>query len=157
MPYEIERKFLVTNNSWQSLATDFDFLEQGYLFVNAQKTLRVRIINHKKAFLGFKAAIDAGLVRHEFEYEIPVEEAKTLLNKYSEFPPIIKKRFKFLYAQFIWEIDVFEGANTGLIVAEVELPTPETKIELPNWVGLEITTDAKYFNAALSVKPYNTW
>ncbi|MBK7527735.1 MAG: hypothetical protein IPI59_09330 [Sphingobacteriales bacterium] len=62
MPYEIERKFLVTNNSWQSLATDFDFLEQGYLFVNAQKTLRVRIINHKKAFLGFKAAIDAGLI-----------------------------------------------------------------------------------------------
>jgi adenylate cyclase len=151
---EIERKFLIINDSWRKEANQ-KYYKQGYLSRHKERTVRVRIAEDK-AFLTIKGK-SVGATRLEFEYPIPVEEAQIMLDTLCEKPLIEKYRYTLTYQGFLWEIDEFLGDNEGLIVAEIELPTEDTPFALPAWVGKEVTQDARYFNANLSVNPYKTW
>jgi CYTH domain-containing protein len=154
MPKEIERKFLVEGRDWRELGKSTKY-RQGYLSTVKERTVRVRTIN-KAGFLTIKG-ITTGSSRLEFEYEIPSDDAKILLDELCERPLIEKTRTNIKYEHLVWEIDEFEGENKGLIIAEVELEQENEKVELPNWIGKEVTDDPKYFNANLIKYPYSKW
>lgn len=154
MAQEIERKFLVAGVSWKAGVTG-TLTRQGYLSSNKERTVRVRIAGGK-AFLTIKG-VSRGVVRTEFEYPIPLEDASTMLEALCERPLIEKTRWVVPFGGFIWEIDEFHGANTGLVVAEVELPSAGTKPPLPPWVREEVSSDPHYYNANLVEKPFTTW
>lgn len=151
---EIERKFLVRGDSWRALGTPV-FYCQGYLSSNPARTVRVRIVGDK-AFLTVKGA-NKGAVRTEYEYEIPVEDARVMLETLCERPLIEKTRTKIACAGRIWEVDAFAGENEGLVVAEVELEDENAPVVKPEWVGEEVTGDARYFNSNLVAHPYSRW
>jgi adenylate cyclase len=125
-----------------------------YLNSKAERTVRVRIYG-EKAFLTIKGK-NQNLTRKEFEYEIPLLDAQNLL-ELCEKPIIEKIRFLLSHHTNTWEIDVFEGENKGLIVAEIELTSEEESINIPSWVGEEVSTDSKYYNSSLLVNPYCSW
>jgi len=154
MGKEIERKFLVKGNAWRRLATGILY-RQGYLSIVKERTVRVRIIG-TKGFLTIKG-ITVGATRTEFEYEIPVKDANIMLDELCERPIIEKNRYKINHAGLIWEIDEFAGENKGLIIAEVELDDETQKVQLPEWIGEEVTDDPRYFNVNLIKKPYKSW
>jgi CYTH domain-containing protein len=151
---EIERKFLVKGEQWRKQATGIAY-RQGYLSTVVERTVRVRTIG-EKGFLTVKG-ISVGATRTEFEYEIPVKDANTMLNELCERPLIEKIRYKIDHAGLTWEIDEFEGENKGLIIAEIEIDYEEQKIEIPDWIAEEVTGDPKYFNANLIRSPYKSW
>ncbi|MEN6489260.1 MAG: CYTH domain-containing protein [Smithella sp.] len=152
MPVEIERKFLVRGDDWKT-GPGVRFI-QGYLNHDRERTVRVRIAGNK-AFLTIKG-ISTGAARQEFEYEIPVHDAEQLL-KICDGPLIEKTRHTIDYAGMTWEVDEFHGANDGLVVAEIELQNAAQTFDRPAWVGPEVTTDARYFNSNLAVRPYASW
>ena len=154
MGTEIERKFLVTENSWRSLAAGTKY-RQGYLNSAKERTVRVRTIDDK-GFLTIKG-ITTGASRAEYEYEIPVADADALLDDLCEKPLIEKNRYKIDFEGFVWEVDEFFGENQGLIVAEVELESEDQAFEKPGWIGEEVTGDPKYFNSNLINNPYLKW
>jgi CYTH domain-containing protein len=154
MGTEIERKFLVTENSWRSLAAGVKY-RQGYLNSAKERTVRVRTIDDK-GFLTIKG-ITTGASRAEYEYEIPVGDADALLDDLCEKPLIEKNRYKIDFEGFVWEVDEFFGENQGLIVAEVELESEDQAFEKPGWIGEEVTGDPKYFNSNLINNPYLKW
>lgn len=154
MGKEIERKYLVTSKEWKELAKGTSY-RQGYLSTVKERTVRVRTINDK-GFLTIKG-ITVGASRAEFEYEIPAAEANAMLNDLCEKPLIEKNRYKIDYAGLTWEVDEFFGDNDGLVVAEVELTSEDQKIELPGWVGEEVTSDPRYFNSNLTKNPFKNW
>ena len=154
MGTEIERKFLVTENSWRSLAAGVKY-RQGYLNSAKERTVRVRTIDDK-GFLTIKG-ITTGASRAEYEYEIPVGDADALLDDLCEKPLIEKNRYKINFEGFVWEVDEFFGENQGLIVAEVELESEDQAFEKPGWIGEEVTGDPKYFNSNLINNPYLKW
>jgi adenylate cyclase len=154
MGIEIERKFLLTNNSWKKLATGTIY-RQGYLNADKERSVRVRIIDNK-AFFTIKGK-SVGAARLEFEYEIPLSDAETLLTELCHRPLIHKKRYKIEYAGNIWEIDEFFDENEGLVVAEIELENEDQKFLKPDWIGEEVTSDTRYFNSNLSKTPYSQW
>jgi CYTH domain-containing protein len=154
MGTEIERKFLVTENSWRSLAAGVKY-RQGYLNSAKERTVRVRTIDDK-GFLTIKG-ITTGASRAEYEYEIPVGDADALLDDLCEKPLIEKNRYKIDFEGFVWEVDEFFGENQGLIVAEVELEGEDQAFEKPGWIGEEVTGDPKYFNSNLINNPYLKW
>lgn len=155
MAVEIERKFLVTGD-FMSVVERSERIVQGYLCTAPHKTVRVRI-RGEKAFLTIKGASDAaGVSRSEFEYEIPVADAEELL-PLCEPGVIAKVRHLVPYEGYTWEVDVFQGSNEGLIVAEIELPDEDASFELPDWIGEEVTGDKRYYNAMLSQRPYADW
>jgi len=145
MALEIERKFLVTSDEWQRLGTP-QLVRQGYLSRDIERTVRVRI-KGDKAYLTIKGR-NKGAVRTEFEYAIPTDEAAVLLDTLALKPLIEKTRTKVAYAGKIWEVDRFFGENEGLVLAEVELPP---------WIGREVTHLTRYYNSALSERPYSEW
>lgn len=148
MALEIERKFLVDAKNLSAVhVADGEKISQGYLSTDPKKTVRVRI-KKNRAYLTVKTA-NVGIVRGEFEYEIPLADAEALL-KLCEPNTLSKVRYKFEFAGKIWEIDIFEGRHAGLILAEVELSSPDEKIELPSWLGREVSEDAKFFNSNLA-------
>jgi len=151
---EIERKFLVKNDSWRHLAKGTKFI-QGYISTNIESTIRVRIIE-EKAYLTIKGK-SIGAKRLEFEYTIPVEDANEMLNNLCLKPIIDKTRYKINHKRFIWEVDEFHGENKGLILAEVELQQEDQEIEIPDWIGIEVTGYPKYYNANLVRNPYSNW
>jgi adenylate cyclase len=152
MPVEIERKFLVRGNDWR---TDQGVrIIQGYLNRDEERTVRVRIAG-ARAFLTIKG-MNTGAARAEFEYEIPLVDAEQLV-KICDGPLIEKTRYTVAYAGMIWEIDEFHGENEGLVVAEVELEAAEQTFARPEWLGLEVTADARYFNSNLAMRPYSSW
>jgi CYTH domain-containing protein len=152
MAIEIERKFLVVNDTWRSaLATYFS---QGYLNRDKTRTVRIRVAGDV-GFLTVKGKSE-GASRAEFEYEIPLVDAKQLLTL-CDGPLIEKYRRKISYQGLVWEVDEFLGDNLGLVVAEVELESEDQEFSKPDWVGEEVTQDARYYNSNLSVAPYNTW
>lgn len=154
MALEIERKFLVISDSWQRLGTP-EVVRQGYLSRDIERTVRVRI-KGDKAFLTIKGR-NEGAVRTEFEYTIPTDEAAVLLDTLALKPLIEKTRTKVAYAGKIWEIDRFFGENEGLVLAEVELASENETVQLPSWIGQEVTHLTRYYNSALSERPYCKW
>ena len=153
MGVEIERKFLLKNDDWRTV--EGTFYRQGYLNSNSERTVRVRTIG-EKAFLTIKSK-SVGASRSEYEYDIPLADANSMLDELCEKPIIEKKRHKVEYKGFVWEIDEFYGDNEGLILAEVELTSEDQEFELPSWIGLEVTEDTRYFNANLVSHPYKDW
>lgn len=154
MAFEIERKFLVKGTDWKSLqATP---IMQTYLFDVNGKSLRVRI-SGEKAFLTIKAKTGNPMIRNEFEYEIPVEDARQL-SALCDHKPIEKIRYGIRHnKKFYWEVDEFIGANAGLVIAEIELGSEDQKFDKPEWLGEEVTNDPRYLNANLYTNPYSKW
>lgn len=155
MATEIERKFLLVNDNWKAIADQGTRYVQGYLIGSKQASVRVRI-EGERAFLNIKSAT-LGITRREFEYPVPVEEARTLLDELCEKPLISKTRYCLHYGQHEWEIDVFEGDNAGLIVAEIELASVDETFEKPEWLGDEVSDDVHYYNVSLVKHPYRDW
>jgi adenylate cyclase len=154
MAQEIERKFLLTDDSWRGLAQGIEY-RQGYLCANKERSVRARIAGNR-GFLTIKGAT-VGASRSEYEYEIPLEDARSMLDELCQQPLIEKKRYTIPYRGFVWEVDEFFGLNAGLIVAEIELETEDQPFERPEWIGDEVTGDPRYYNAALCAEPYSTW
>ena len=154
MPVEIERKFLIVEDSWRELA-EGTFYRQGYLSTVKERTVRVRTIDDK-GYLTIKG-ITIGATRAEYEYEIPAAEANEMLDTLCEQPIIEKKRYKIPSDGFTWEIDEFGGVNQGLLVAEIELEDENQKFSKPDWIGEEVTGDPRYFNSNLIANPYTAW
>ena len=154
MATEIERKYLVKNADWKALATGTVY-RQGYLSTVKERTVRVRTIKDK-GYITVKG-IAAGATRVEYEYEIPAEDANSMLDDLCERPIIEKKRYVIDYEGLTWEVDEFNGENHGLIVAEVELSDENQTILLPDWIGEEVTGDPKYFNSNLVKHPCSKW
>lgn len=155
MGIEIERKFLVANDSWQAGAGQGTHYAQGYLSTDKARTVRVRIAG-MRGFITVKGA-PQGPSRSEFEYEIPFEDARQLLDELCLKPLIEKIRYRVHHAGLTWEVDVFEAENRGLTIAEVELDTPDQAVSIPSWVGTEVTGDARYTNAQLVHRPFSRW
>lgn len=146
---EIERKFLVLNHSFEAAASAKYKVLQGYLSRVPERTVRVRIMG-QKAFITIKGiSNESGLSRFEWEKEIEIAEAQELL-ALCEKPIVAKTRYIVPYKNHIFEVDVFEQANKGLVLAEIELETETTFFEKPLWLGKEVTGDKKYYNAFLS-------
>ena len=155
MSVEIERKFLVKNENWKSSVRSEKSLKQGYLSRAGQVTLRARI-SGDKAWLTLKGASE-GISRLEFEYEIPRADAEAMLARLCADPPIEKTRYLIDHAGHTWELDVFDGANAGLVMAEIELSSEDEAFDLPGWAGDEVSDDPRYYNASLSKNPYKNW
>ncbi len=154
MGQEIERKFLVKGDAWRKSASGIRY-RQGYLSTAKKRTVRVRVAG-ESAWLTVKGE-NQGAVRSEFEYEIPLIDAEQLLDELCKRPLIEKIRYHIPAGQLTWEVDEFFGENAGLIVAEVELYSPEQEIDLPSWVGEEVTEDPRYYNANLIKNPFKDW
>ena len=154
MGREIERKFLVTDDGWRKGAVGKLYC-QGYISRDEQRAVRVRIVEDQ-GFLTIKGRHN-DLTRLEFEYEIPLTDARELLDTLCQPPLIEKTRYRVDYAGNTWEIDVFSGDNAGLIVAEIELSREDQPFELPPWAGREVTGDPRYLNTNLSKHPYLQW
>lgn len=158
MAVEIERKFLLRNDSWKIDGQGHDIdgicFRQGYI-PTEESTVRVRL-EGEKALLTIKGKT-VGMSRLEFEYEIPFDDANEMLDQLCKKPLIEKTRYIRRESGLIWEIDLFEGDNAGLVVAEVELENEDQKVELPLWAGEEVTGDARYYNSNLGDYPYKEW
>ena len=152
--FEIERKFLLKTDAWRKEADKGTVIKQGYLNTQAERTVRVRI-RGKQGFLTVKGKTNQA-TRLEFEYEIPLHDASQLL-ALCEQPLIEKTRFLVYDKDKTWEIDVFEGVNQGLIVAEIELQSESETFSIPTWLGAEVTQDARYYNSNLIKNPYCNW
>lgn len=130
-------------------------LRQGYLTGGARCSIRARIAGDH-AWLNIKAR-RSGMTRLEFEYPIPLADADEILNELANGPLLEKYRHRIEAGPHVWEIDEFLGANAGLIVAEIELPTESADFERPDWLGEEVTEDERYYNFNLAQKPYTEW
>ncbi len=150
---EIERKFLITETSFLKKLTGTNYT-QGYLSTDPHKTVRVRIAG-RTGFLTIKGKTQ-NISRTEFEYEIPLNDAQELI-KLCDKPIIEKTRYLVTVDQHIWEVDIFEGENKGLIIAEIELKSENEKFTSPDWLGKEVSSDKRYYNSLLIKKPYSTW
>ena len=154
MGIEIERKFLLKNNDWRKLAQGVVY-RQGYISSDKEKTVRVRTVG-EVGYLTIKGA-SKGPARMEFEYQVPLQDALTMLEELCAAPIIEKKRYCVRYQGFTWEIDEFFKENEGLVVAEIELESEDQEFEKPEWVGEEVTGDPRYFNSNLIKEPYTKW
>ena len=153
MAVETERKFLVSGDAWRSLGSPVPYA-QGYLARGNGVTVRIRIAG-EKAFLTVKGPVE-GISRPEFEYQVPIEDAREMLRLCND-PVIEKTRTRGPHGSHVWEVDEFGGENRGLIVAEVELSSPDEEVAIPPWVGDEVTGDPRYYNSNLAVRPYRDW
>jgi adenylate cyclase len=148
MAVEIERKFLVNKEKWERLEKpEGIYLRQGYLNDSTGCTVRVRE-TATEGFLTIKGKSE-GIARAEYEYAIPKADAREMLDTLAK-TQLEKTRYKIVVAQHIWEVDVFHGANTGLVLAEIELESIDETFELPNWVDKEVSGDPRYFNSVLA-------
>lgn len=153
---EIERKFTLKNTNFLSSSVNSFKITQGYLNSSSSRTVRVRT-KGDKAYLTIKGESSAnGMSRYEWEKEIDVDDALQLLSLCEDFV-IEKTRYEIKVNDLVFEIDVFEGDNQGLIIAEVELQSEDQDVELPEWIDQEVTGDVRYYNSYLSNTPYNQW
>ncbi len=157
MKQEIERKFLLKDDSWKEFADVGSDYKQAYLAITMERTVRVRIAADK-GYLTIKGPSVEGKIGHaEYEYEIPLSDANDLFNHLCEPGKIEKTRYNIRYENHIWEVDVFHGDNEGLIIAEVEMQSEDEIVALPSWVGEEVTGRSEYANAMLARNPYKNW
>lgn len=155
MGQEIERKFLVVNEQWRDHITSSNYFRQGYLSNTGKCSIRVRV-SDDKGYLNLKSAT-LDIRRTEYEYEIPRQEAEEMLTGFCEGPVIEKTRYYVRHDNHLWEIDVFNGANAGLVVAEIELDDIAETFSRPVWVGQEVSNDPRYYNVCLVKHPYSEW
>ena len=150
MAIEIERKFLVAGDGWRDLVRRKETLRQGYLTTGGKGvTVRVRTIDDARGFITIKSGGSA-LARAEFEYDVPIADARQMLGL-SRGAQIEKTRHSLELAGGDWVVDEFHGRHEGLIIVEVELDTPTAALELPGWVGDEVTGDPQYYNSSLAM------
>lgn len=154
MGVEIERKYLVNGDRWRDLAPG-TLYRQGYLPTVGHTVVRVRIAG-EQAFITIKGKT-AGIARSEFEYEIPLDDANQLLDTLCQKPLVEKYRHKIALNGVVWEVDDFLGENQGLVMAEVELADANQSIDLPDWIGEEVSHDPRYYNANLAKHPFTRW
>ena len=155
MGQEIERKYLVANERWRRQAGPGTLYVQGYLSVDPERSVRVRIAGGKAALTVKRHTTSS--ICDEFEYQIPAEDADRMLDSICIKPLIEKTRHVLQDGKLKWEIDKFSGENRGLIIAEVELEDDQREIVTPDWVGEEVTDDPRYFNINLVRRPYSEW
>jgi adenylate cyclase len=155
MGLEIERKFLVVNDNWKAHVARESRLQQGYLSTDKTATIRVRV-KDDRAFLTIKGET-VGIKRSEFEYEIPLNDAEEMLQNNIQGAVISKVRYKVRCGEHLWDLDVFLGDNEGLVMAEVELAGEDEPFEMPDWAGMEVSDDARYYNANLVAHPFRRW
>lgn len=155
MATEIERKFLLRDDSWRADVEKSEVIRQGYLAGSEKSSIRVRIADNQANINIKSATLD--VTRQEFEYPIPVSDANELLDSLSEGPQIEKIRYHVHYGNHHWEIDVFSGDNEGLIVAEVELNNKDEEFDRPAWLGEEVSDDPRYYNVCLVKHPFKDW
>ena len=148
MAKEIERKYLVNSDLYKSMAQSVKYIEQGYMSLQKEATVRVRIKDNC-AFLTIKG-LSRGAVRDEWEYQIPFDEAREMLTKCCCGNIIAKHRYEVMYKGYLWEIDEFCGKHNGLVVAEIELGAEDESFPLPPFIGEEVTGDPAYYNSSLS-------
>lgn len=155
MAFEIERKFLVASDTWRQQAYQRRQIKQAY-FCNTEKaSMRIRI-SDQSGFISSKSMTTA-IRRHEFEYPVPLHDAEFMLEHMCMGSAIIKTRHLVKLDQHIWEVDEFFGDNEGLLVAEVELAHEDEVFTRPDWLGTEVSDDARYFNMALVNNPFKSW
>lgn len=154
MAKEIERKFLVDTAKLPALPKG-KVLKQGYVPTGGSATVRVRISNDQ-AFLTLKGKA-TGLTRSEFEYPVPLKDAQNILHELCSRPFIEKTRYLIPYGGHTWELDIFEGDNKGLVIAEIELESEDEIFERPVWVTKEVSDDTRYRNSNLITCPFCTW
>ncbi len=153
---EIERKFLVESDGFKSRAISVNRIVQGFLNTHPERTVRIRI-KSDRGFITVKGKSNTtGTARFEWEKEITVEEAETLL-KLCETGILDKIRYEIPIGDHVFEVDEFLGENSGLCIAEVELTSEDEYFEKPSWLGTEVTGEAKYYNSQLSKRPYRKW
>ena len=155
MALEIEHKFLLANDDWRNEVKKSVYYKQGYLSSSPLSSVRIRI-SDTQAWLNIKSAT-IGSYRQEFEYEIPLADANTILDELCLKPLIEKTRYFIEHDAHLWEIDEFTGENTGLIVAEIELTEIGEAFTRPHWLGKEVTYDSRYYNNCLTKNPYKNW
>lgn len=155
MALEIERKFLVTGDGWKPLAVRRRRLRQAYLRRDGRLSIRIRIDGDRAAYLTIKSA-ETSRSRNEYEYTIPLRDAEELA-AFRDGALVVKTRHNVPFAGLEWEVDEFEADNAGLVLAEVELGDSAQAIDLPPWIGPEVTHDPRYYNAALAGRPWSTW
>jgi len=154
MGVEIERKFLVKNDNWKTAIEKEFNIKQGYLNSHPERTVRIRIKNNK-GILTIKGK-SIGASRPEYEYEIPLKDAEALI-QLCEQPIIEKTRYIVMEQGKQWEVDVFDGDNKGLVVAEIELDREDEQFALPEWADEEVTQDVRYYNSSLIKLPFCRW
>jgi adenylate cyclase len=155
MPTEIERKFLVDREKWNSLnKPKGNMYKQGYILNEQKRTVRIRV-TPDAAYITLKGA-SAGISRSEYEYTIPITEGNEILENFAT-STVEKIRYNIVFASQLWVVDVFAGDNYGLIVAEIELESEDEPFEKPDWVGAEVSHESRYSNASLSINPYKDW
>lgn len=162
---EIEHKYLTTSRDFEALATP-TYYRQGYIPTVNGMTVRIRIAR-TQGYITFKDHAKS-LTRHEFEYPIPVADAEQMLTLMCSTPQIMKQRYVIpatgghlpdgtTVEGLHWEVDVFMGDNEGLVVAEIEVPSEDTRYDIPSWIGAEVTGDHRYYNSALTTHPFKAW
>ena len=151
---EVERKFLVNSDEFKAETKVKLHIKQGFLSTDPERTVRVRLQDGSGRITVKGISDEAGISRFEWEHDITEHEAGQLL-QLCRGTIITKTRYQIPYGKHVFEVDVFEGPNTGLIVAEVELQDPDEPFEKPTWLGKEVTGDPRYYNAQLSIKAYN--
>lgn len=154
MAIEIEHKYLVIPARLPPLEQG-QRIVQGYIPTANRSTVRIRLCD-TQAYLTLKGP-SQGISRAEFEYAIPMADAEHMLAQLCGPEVIVKTRYPLWHAGMLWELDVFAGANTGLILAEIELPTEDTEFALPDWAGAQVSSDLRYSNQALMHTPWPSW
>lgn len=154
MGTEIERKFLVKGDQWRDGSKPLHTC-QGYLATGNDCTVRIRV-QEEKAFITIKGKTE-GLSRAEYEYPIPLDDATEMMHQLCQQPYIEKYRYKIMYGGKVWEVDEFRKENQGLVLAEIELESEDQQVELPPWVGEEVSHDPRYRNVNLMRHPYSEW
>jgi adenylate cyclase len=156
MGFEIERRFLVRGNGWQHLVVQHTDIRQAYLTPADKASVRVRISDNRTATLTVKSR-PAKLRRLEMEYAIPTLEAEALI-ALREGAVVEKTRYQVpCCGDLTWEVDVFSGENLGLVIAEIELRHEHQQVDLPPWIGLEVTGRPQYYNGFLALRPFSSW
>lgn len=157
MGIEIERKFLVSGQIWREQASKPVSITQGYLCDDQSRSVRVRT-EDDKGYLVVKGGVQDECTRPEFDYEIPFEDAFEMLHKMVAFDKKVHKmRYTIEHKTKTWYIDEFTGANSGLVIAEIELQSEDERFDLPMWVDCEVTHDDRYYNVYLADRPFSMW
>lgn len=149
MGIEIERKYLIAADGWRDIVTSTQLLRQGYLTAGSGVTVRVRTVDDRIGYVTIKSGGSA-LARAEFEYEVPIADARQMLG-YVRGAQIEKLRHSLDLPGGDWVVDEFQGRHAGLLIAEVELESPTGKLDLPDWLGDEVTGDPQYYNSSLAM------